>query len=87
MKTVFDWKKENYMYEEYSEMDEVRVKTFGGAIGTIERKQTILTVTRWKSMVNMELLFTRMRLISKVRQITIRCLLFKLENIELKGGR
>ena len=25
------------MYEEYSEMDEVRVKTFGGAIGTIER--------------------------------------------------
>lgn len=37
MKTVFDWKKENYMYEEYSEMDEVRVKTFGGAIGTIER--------------------------------------------------
>lgn len=24
------------MYEEYSEMDEVRVKTFGGAIGTIE---------------------------------------------------
>ena len=37
MKTAFDWKKENYMYEEYSEMDEVRVKTFGGAIGTIER--------------------------------------------------
>ena len=37
MKIVFDWKKENYMYEEYSEMDEVRVKTFGGAIGTIER--------------------------------------------------
>lgn len=25
------------MYEEYSEMDEVRVKTFGGAIGIIER--------------------------------------------------
>ena len=25
------------MYEEYSEMDEVRVKTFGCAIGTIER--------------------------------------------------
>ena len=24
------------MYEEYSEMDEVRVKTFGGAIGIIE---------------------------------------------------
>ena len=37
MKTAFDWKKENYMYEECSEMDEVRVKTFGGAIGTIER--------------------------------------------------
>ena len=25
------------MYEEYSEMDEIRVKTFGGVIGTIER--------------------------------------------------
>ena len=37
MRIVFDWRRENYMYEEYSEMDEVRVKTFGGAIGTIER--------------------------------------------------
>ena len=37
MKIVFDWRMENYMHEEYSEMDEVRVKTFGGAIGTIER--------------------------------------------------
>ena len=37
IRIVFGWEKENYMYEEYSEMDEVRVKTFGGAIGTIER--------------------------------------------------
>lgn len=25
------------MYTEYSELDEVRVKTYGGAIGTIEK--------------------------------------------------
>lgn len=48
---------------EFTEMDEIRVRTYGGAIGTIEKvvyewqmekKQIMYIAMKWKSMVNIE---------------------------------
>lgn len=64
---------------EFTEMEEVRVRTYDGAIGTIEKlymklqtekKQTKYITMKWKSMGNMELQSIQVRLTNKANYRT-----------------